>query len=955
MTSSSNLQRTSITAKSADSIADTQTIEFELNGEQVQPQCIPTLRLSSLLREQLAATDVKIGCNAGDCGACTVLVDGEPVCACLTGAGQVAAKRVQTLTGLTESDSQMRCLQRSFLHHGAAQCGICTPGMLISAVALLKHSPEPTEKAVCDALGGVLCRCTGYRKIIDAVMGATRLESEQPHLDTDNADVLQQQMASTVLVQKSVGLSVPRLDGSPKVTGLDAFGDDVAPADARVVTIIRSPYHRCTFEFGDVDRYVASHPGVDCVLTAADIPGVNAFGVIPPFIDQPVFAQQHTRFKGEAVAAVVGDAHAIDTLMLCDFPVSWTEQVPSMDPATAQRNGSNQLHEHAENNLLCEGLVQCGDADAELSNAFISVKGTFTTGFIEHAYIEPEAGYARRVGDTIEVHGCTQAPYMNRDSLASIMGLEPSAVRIVPSAVGGGFGSKLDLSFQPFVALAAWTLNHPVRIAYSRQESMQSTTKRHPSHMQVEIGADKHGRISGFIFEGTFNTGAYASWGPTVANRVPVHASGPYFVPDYRAHTSGVYTNSVPAGAFRGFGVPQAAIAQETLFDELAIKLDIDRLEFRMKNALDNQQRTVTGQQFESSVGIRACFESLEQLWKEALSDAQIFNQEAAAKGSVMRRGVGVAGGWYGCGNTSLPNPSAIKAGIRGDGTVCLHQGAVDIGQGSNTVVTQIFSDSLGVSIAAIELLGADSSITPDAGKTSASRQTFVSGNAARLTALAMRDEIARHTNCTHIISLEINNSIVVVNRGAADESAIDLSQLPENSEGYVILAQESYDPPTKPMDENGQGEPYALYGYAAQMVSLDVDTRLGSVTLQRITAAHDVGRAINPQLVEGQIHGGVAQGVGLALMEEYIPGRTENLHDYLIPTFGDIPPIDTIIVEVDDPHGPFGAKGLGEHVLIPTAPAILNAITDACGARVRDLPATPDKVLAAIKAQDVS
>jgi len=921
------------------------TIEFELNGEAITLQAIPSVRLSSLLRDQLCATDVKIGCNAGDCGACTVLVDGEPVCACLTGAGQVAGKHVQTLTGLTAADANTRSLQRSFLHHGAAQCGICTPGMLVSAAALLKRTPEPDEQTVQDALGGVLCRCTGYRKIIDAVMDATHHGQER----------VQPITATGTSVGLSVGLSVARLDGNPKVTGLDLFGDDVAPANALVIRLVRSPDHHCHFKLGDLDHYVNSHAGVECVLTAADIPGSNLFGVIPPYIDQPVFAHSHTRFKGEAVAAVVGDAQSIANLDLTDFPITWVNQAALLTPVAAQQPESIQLHKHAANNLLCEGLVQCGNAQEGLRSSHIRVSGTFTTGFIEHAYIEPEAGYAIRVGDTIEVYGCTQAPYMNRDGLASIMGLEPSAIRIVPTAVGGGFGSKLDLSFQPFVVLAAWKLNKPVRMAYSRQESMQSTTKRHPASMQVEIGVDQAGRISGFTFEGTFNTGAYASWGPTVANRVPVHASGPYFVPNYRAHTRGVYTHTVPAGAFRGFGVPQAAIAQEALFDELAGKLGMDRLAFRVNNALDNQQRTVTGQTFEHSVGIKACFESLEKNWCDALSDARHYNDNATAQGSALRRGVGIAGGWYGCGNTSLPNPSTIKAGIKSDGTLCLHQGAVDIGQGSNTVVAQIFADSLGVPIASIALIGADSSITPDAGKTSASRQTFVTGNAARLSALAMRSEIARHTNCKQISSLEINGNTVMVNRGAPDEASIALSQLPENSEGYVIHAQESYDPPTRPMDENGQGEPYAMYGYAAQMVSLDVDTRLGTVTLQRITAAHDVGRAINPQLVEGQIHGGVAQGVGLALMEEFIPGRTENLHDYLIPTIGDIPPIDTIIIEVEDPHGPFGAKGLGEHVLIPTAPALLNAITHACGACIRDLPATPDKVLAAINAQGVS
>jgi CO/xanthine dehydrogenase Mo-binding subunit len=639
----------------------------------------------------------------------------------------------------------------------------------------------------------------------------------------------------------------------------------------------------------------------------------------------------------------------MEQLELSSFPISWTQERALLDTKEALEDNELRVHKNAEKNILCEGLVQRGDVDTALSNSHFRVSGTFTTGFIEHAYIEPEAGYANRVGDSLEVYGCTQAPYMDRDSLATILALEPETIRIVPTSTGGGFGSKLDLSFQPFIALAAWQLNHPVRIAYTRQESMQSTTKRHPSNMDVDVAVDASGKISALKFEGIFNTGAYASWGPTVANRVPVHASGPYLTPNYRAHTTGVYTHSAPAGAFRGFGVPQAAIAQECLFDELAEKLGMDRLEFRKLNALDNNQPTVTGQTFDGAVGIKACLESLGLPWHKALKDASDFNHKADASGSTIRRGVGIASGWYGCGNTSLANPSTIKAGVTQSGNICVHQGAVDIGQGSNTVILQIFAQAFGVPVQSISLVSADTSITPDAGKTSASRQTFVSGNAARLSGLALRSIVAKHANCDDCQSIHIQDSVITINQGLKGEAKVDLAVLPSDVDGYVFKAQESYDPPTKPLDENGQGVPYALYGYAAQMVSLDVDTRMGTVELQGFIAAHDVGRAINPQLVEGQIHGGIAQGIGLALMEEFIPGRTDNLHDYLIPTIGDVPPIDTIIIEVEDPHGPYGAKGLGEHVLIPTTPAILNAITHACGAKIRDLPATPDKVLAAI------
>lgn len=920
-------------------------VRFVLNGRAVSIKTGTSQRLSAVLRDQLDTKDVKIGCNAGDCGACTVLLDGEPVCSCLTATGQVSNKQVDTLSGLKDSDPVMQQLMRSFLAYEAAQCGICTPGMLVSAVYLLRQTPYPTVQQVQDSLGGVLCRCTGYRKIIDAVVNSTARAKDEG--------------ASSEMYSKprdsvhSVGVSIQRLDGQSKVDGSDQFGDDVFPDNAFVLRLIRSPYHRASFQFGDFKKYIAEHAGIHKVFTADDIPGSNRFGVIPPFIDQPVFAEGIARFKGEAVAAVIGDADAMQQLDLFTFPIKWSEERALLDPIDALEDSDLRVHENAQKNILCEGLVQCGDLESAMSNSHLRVKRRFTTGFIEHAYIEPEAGYANRVGDSLEVYGCTQAPYMDRDSLAKILALEPASVRIVPTSTGGGFGSKLDLSFQPFIALAAWLLKHPVRIAYTRQESMQSTTKRHPSIMDVEIAVNAEGHISAFSFEGVFNTGAYASWGPTVANRVPVHASGPYLMPNYRAHTTGVYTHSAPAGAFRGFGVPQAAIAQECVFDELAVKLGMDRLAFRKLNALDNNQPTVTGQTFENAVGIKACLESLELPWANSLLEVSEFNQKAQASGSPIRRGVGLASGWYGCGNTSLANPSTIKVGVSKQGDICLHQGAVDIGQGSNTVICQIFAEAFGVPVESISLVSADTAITPDAGKTSASRQTFVSGNAARLTGLKLREVISGHVRCNECQSIVFQGSVITINLGLKDEATLNLASLPLNEEGYVFMAEESYDPPTKPLDENGQGVPYALYGYAAQMVTLDIDTLLGTVKLRQFTAAHDVGRAINPQLVEGQIHGGVAQGIGLALMEEFIPGRTDNLHDYLIPTIGDVPPIDTIIVEVEDPHGPYGAKGLGEHVLIPTAPAILNAISHACGARIRDLPATPDKVLAAIHTND--
>jgi aldehyde oxidoreductase len=919
------------TTQSSTSLAPSEVVSFSVNGREVKVSVPGARRLSRVLRDELGFTGTKVGCDAGDCGACTVLLDGEPVCACLVAAGQVSGCDVTTVEGLAARSPILDHLQNSFLANGAAQCGACTPGMLVSATALLEKNSSPSEQEVMDAIGGVLCRCTGYRKIIGAILDVNATaEQVSPKAGA------------------AVGARLIRLDGQKKVDGREIFGADEVPAGALSVRAVRCPHHRARFQFGDLNSFIAGNPGLLLVLTAQDVPGVDCYGVIPRCADQPVFAHTEARYRGEAVAAIVGETGAVESLDVRDFPVQWQELPAIKTIEQALAADASRIHPHRQGNILVRGRVVCGDVEEALACADVVVEGEYETGFVEHAYIEPEAGFARRVGDAIEIQACTQSPYMDRADLAKILGIAPEKVRIIPTAVGGGFGSKLDLSVQPFIALAAWKLNRPVRMIYSRTESIVSTTKRHPARMKLRAGATREGKLIALDFSADFNTGAYSSWGPTVAGRVPVHASGPYRVPNYRALTRAVHTNIVPAGAFRGFGVPQAAIAQEQLYDDLADKVGMDRLEFRILNALDDYSPTVTGQVLGEGVGIRACFEALRGKWHSARAQAADFNAHA---GGPLRRGVGVAGMWYGCGNTSLPNPSTVRIGLKRDARIALHQGAVDIGQGSNTIITQICADSVGAPISHFDLISGDTAITPDCGKTSASRQTFVTGRAAHMAGSKLRDTILKLAGACKCGMIEFaDSSVTVVENGARKK--LDLSSLPLDEHGYVITCEATFDPPITPLDENGQGNPYAVYGFGAHMAEIEVDVELGTVRVLKVIAVHDVGRAINPTLIEGQIEGGVAQGLGMALMEEFFPGKGENLHDYLIPSAGDIPPIESILIEDPSSIGPFGAKGIGEQAVIPTAPAILNAIHDAIGVRIHKIPARPDGVRAAILAK---
>ena len=470
------------------------------------------------------------------------------------------------------------------------------------------------------------------------------------------------------------------------MTGAERFGADGWPADALAVVAVRSPHWHAAFTFGDLDASCGRGPGIVAVFTAADMPGRNRFGVIPPFADQPALAEGRARFRGEAVAIVAGEKGAIaGSRPRRNSRSSGASCRMRSFPAEAHGNGfarpaRGPRRQRADRAAWCAAATPT----AALAAAAVTVSGALETAFVEHAYIEPEAGYAFMDGDTLVISACTQSPYMDRDDRRPCSASPPDKVRIVPTASGGGFGSKLDVSLQPLIGLVALKTGRPAAWSIRAPNPWRPPPSAIRPRCAPPSAPMREGRVTGMVFSGDFNTGAYASWGPTVANRVPVHASGPYFTPAYQANGARIHTNGPVSGAFRGFGVPQATLMQETLYDELAEKLGIDRLEFRLINALperpaDGHRPGPGGGRRHRRLPRRAA-----PRWKRALAEARGVQRRQR---TGCRRGVGVASCWYGCGNTALPNPSTIRIGITPAGRVLLHQGAVDIGQGSNTVI----------------------------------------------------------------------------------------------------------------------------------------------------------------------------------------------------------------------------------------------------------------------------
>ena len=743
------------------------------------------------------------------------------------------------------------------------------------------------------------------------------------------------------------GKSIPKRDSMDKVLGAARYADDLEFPGMLYAKLLRSKHPHAKVLRVDTSR-AESLPGIRAVITAEDVP-LNAYGY--NFKDQVVFAQDKVRYMGDPIAAVAAENEEIAEEALEFIDVEYEALPAVFDPREALRPNAPKVHEGG--NLCFHRKIRFGDVEEGLRLSDKIIEDSFSTGKMEHCHLEPHTGvavFSDQEGLTIwsswamlfNVHG----------ELARILKMPSSKIRLIHAACGGGFGGRNEVSLEPYIALLAMKTRRPVKMAWTREEEFTGSTTRHSYFLEYKTGVKKDGTLLSREVSMISDNGAYTQLGESQITKASIFAPGPYKIPHVKVDGYLVYTNNTVGGAMRGFGVPQVMAAVESHMDHIAEILGVDPLELRLRNALESGDRIATGQMLHN--------EQLKVTLARA-SEAAGWEKPYKKETGVphIKRGRGIACMLYPIGLTEKPNPSAAVVKVNPDGSAVVMVGSADMGQGSDTVLSQIAAEALGMPLDTVALVSGDTKITPHCSGSVASRVTYATGNAIRRAAdkaKGMLFEIAAEKLSVSTEALEAEDGWVSVKN--TPKKCISIGTLAFTSyqlNGKPVVATAYFNPPNTLLDpETGQGDPFPAYVSATQIAEVEVDTKTGLAKVVRITAAHDVGRAVNPELVRGQITGGILMGLGQALTEEILleEGRTlnPNFTDYLIPTAMDAPEIDAIIVESDEPTGPFGAKGLGEATNIATAPAIINAINDAVGIRIRELPATPEKILLALR-----
>jgi xanthine dehydrogenase molybdenum-binding subunit len=923
-------------------------MNFSVNGIAYELEPLPGEMLADLLRERLRLTGTKIGCNEAECGACTVLVDGEPVLSCNYPAAKAEGRNILTVEGLAGNGDGMHPLQQAFIAYGAVQCGFCIPGQLMTAYALLQKNPEPSEAEIRHALKDTLCRCAGYPTIIRAIQTAGRAIRTGESVAEMAGDAVESLGESPY---QTVGTIQARPDAVEKVTGKALYTDDLHFDGMLHAAVKRASVPHAFLRRLDVSK-ARELAGVAAVLTAEDIPGEKNHGLV--IYDWPVMVGvgERVRTVGDAVAIVAAERNEIAQEALELIEVEY-ELLPVISSAVqARQEGVEGLHENG--NLLKHIKVRKGDVETGFAESEIILEHTFHTAATDHAFLEPECSIARPTPDgRMEIYVGSQIPYADRNQTARVLGWDEERVRVIGQLMGGGFGGKEDIAGQVHAALLANATHRSVKLLFDRRESLLVHPKRHATQIRVKVGAMRDGRLKAVETELYGDTGAYASLGEKVLTRATTHSCGPYESPHAKADCYAMYTNNPPAGAFRGFGVTQSAFAVESVMDILAERLEMDPVELRRLNALRVGSVTNTGQLLQESVGLIECIDRVEAEVRR-LGGEKPFQPKQVDGAEHLIRAWGFAAAYK---NTGLGGGAPDKAGaeveLYEDGCLEVRTASAELGQGLVTVLRMIVAEEFQVQPERVRVLVMDTDLTPDGGPTTASRQTYVTGNAARYAAQTLRQAVATTLAEKYDVAPERVRFIEGLAQVDGQEIPLGVVVGLMRSEGRQPKAlYEYWAPATKPLGQGG--DMHFAYSFAAQAAEVEVNTRTGEVRVLRVVAANDVGRAINPLGLQGQVEGGVMMGIGNALTENFIVenGRvvTDRLARYRIPSIIHTPEIISLVVEHPTAEGPYGAKGIGEIVSIPTTPAITNAIYNAVGVRVDSLPVDQEMILKCLK-----
>lgn len=834
-------------------------LTFYINGQTIHYQGDENKSLLSYLREDLHITSVKDGCSSqGTCGACMVNINGKAKLACLTKLSKLENAEIRTIEGIETKRAET--IAGAFVEKGAVQCGFCTPGIIMSANVLLHSTLHPSTDEIKKALKPHLCRCTGYVKIIEGIEYAAHLleSNSSPKLD---------------FRQKNIGQSLPKYQGLETALGKRHFVNDMH-FDGLLHSALRfSDYPKA--KIVSINKFEAEKlPGVIRIFTAKDVPGKLKTGLIVQDWPLMIPCGETTNYIGDVIAGIVAETEEIARQAAALIEIEYQVFEPVTNMHQALQADAPKVHTDQEN-LLAKTRIKIGETYSEIEQkaAFVA-HGIFETQRIEHAFLETETAIAQPTPDGIHVFSGGQGIYVERKLIASLLNLEETQIQITLVPSGGGFGGKEDLTVQGHVALFAHLLQKPVKLHLSREDSIRMHPKRHPVYMDMSLASDKYGKLLGIKLYAVGDTGAYASVGDKVLERVAGHASGGYFIPNVDIEALTVYTNNIPCGAMRGFGANQVAFALESLVDEICEKGNFDRWKFRYDNALTEGLSTSTGQQLENGVGIRASL--------LALKEDFYANKYTGLACAIKNSGVG----------NGMIDESKTIIKIMAEDKIIIHHGWTEMGQGIHNMAIQTLCEETGLNAEWMDVV-VDTSMEIPTGMTTSSRATALLGNALIDAAKKLK------------IDLKTNSLKELIGKSYFGEFSVNWTTKPDGKAVKQIT--------------------HYSYGYAAQLVILNEKGEI-----EKVVAAHDAGKIMNPILFQGQIEGAVHMGLGYAISEDFpmengFP-KSFKLKDAGVLRAHQLPKIVVIGVEVADSVGPYGAKGVGEIGLVPTAAAVANA-----------------------------